>query len=436
MARLFSKMKEIGIFALPVVGGEISQIMFGIGDVLVAGRYSTEVLGAMGIANAFLFPYMVLGIGLLSVISPIKAGRLSAGESVEQLPGTAITLGLLAGLILNVLILLTCYGVVPLLNYGEQVEHLVQQYMVICAFSFTPALLFAVFKELLLARGYTFVSNGLILLFNFINVAANIYFMFTLELGIVGAALATFLSRLGMALVLFIYSHRKIQWQWRFCRETFQLFFKKGLPAGGSILVVAFIFAVVAMLVGRMGEVPAAANNILINITSFTYMIPLALSNVTAVKVAGALGTKSVSEAIISVKAALTLTLSTALIAAVLFFTIPFWVLRFFTDQPEVIEYGLGVLFFVAIYQLPDAVQAIFCGALRGMGITTFPLGAGFVGVWLIGLPIGCYLAYSQNMGAAGLWAGLAAGLSVMGVLLTASFIKHIKKLATQLSNG
>ena len=67
---------------------------------------------------------------------------------------------------------------------------------------------------------------------------------------------------------------------------------------------------------------------------------------------------------------------------------------------------------------------------MRGLNETRIPMVLGVVSYWIIGLPIGAYLAYTGKMEARGLWIGLAIGLSCMCVLLLAFYKNRIKKLS------
>lgn len=429
MKKYLAYVRELILFALPVVAGKVSEVFFGIGDVIVAGRYSTMVLGAMGVACAFLFPIIVFGVGITSAISPIKARRLGAGESTHMIPFSSLTLAAVMGVLLTGLALLIARFVIPLIGYEPEFEALIQTYLYISSFSLIPALIFSALKELLLARSHTVVPNLMIFLFNFVNIGANVLFMFGLGMGIAGAAVSTLLSRSLMALALFWYSRHKTRWHWRICNDTVFEVLKTGIPAGGISLMVAVVFAIVAILVGKMSVVASATNNVLINITSCTYMIPLGLSGVTAVKVGHAYGAGKIRQIRDYTLAAAGIGVTVALVCGAVFLTIPSLVLRIFTNQPEVIAAGSALFVYIAIYQIPDALQEIFVGALRGIGETRVPLILSFISIWLIGLSSGCYLAYGKEMGAAGLWCGLSVGLSCLGLFLGGFFITKFRRL-------
>lgn len=429
MKKYLAYVRELVLFSLPVIAGKVSEVFFGIGDVIVAGHYSIIVLGAMGVASAFLFPLIVFGVGITSAISPIKARKLGAGESTEMIPFSSMALTAGVGVLLTLIAVLITRYIIPLIGYEGDFLRLVQTYLYISAFSLGPAMIFSALRELLLARSHTVIPNLLIFLFNFFNIAANIIFMFGLHMGIAGAAVATLLSRSLMALALFLYSRQKTPWHWRICNETIFEVLRMGVPSGAITLVVASVFALVAILVGKMSVVAAATNNVLINITSFTYMIPLGLSGVTAVKVGHAYGSGRLRQIRDYTLASAGVGVVVALVCGVIFLTVPGLILRIFTNQPEVIACGTALFVFIAIYQVPDALQEIFVGALRGIGETTVPLVLSFASIWLVGLSTGCYLAYAREMGAAGLWCGLSIGLTTLGISLGFFFVRKVRRI-------
>ena len=92
------------------------------------------------------------------------------------------------------------------------------------------------------------------------------------------------------------------------------------------------------------------------------------------------------------------------------------------TDEIDVIETVVPLLFVAAVFQLSDGVQAVAAGALRGAGDTRFPLLANLGGHYLVGLPLGVALGFGLGLGARGLWWGLSAGLTCVAVALALRF--------------
>src|SRR5260221_6913140 len=79
---------------------------------------------------------------------------------------------------------------------------------------------------------------------------------------------------------------------------------------------------------------------------------------------------------------------------------------------------ALRLLFIAALFQVFDGAQVIAGGALRGLRDTRVPLLVGTIGYWAIGFPAGWLLAFPLDLGAIGLWGGLALGLAAVAVPL------------------
>ena len=105
--------------------------------------------------------------------------------------------------------------------------------------------------------------------------------------------------------------------------------------------------------------------------------------------------------------------------AAVVLLTVPQWIARIFSPDAAVIASAVVLLRVAAFFQLFDGLQVVATGALRGVGDTRVPMIGHFAGYWLVGLPAGAILCFRYGLGAAGLWAGLSAGLILIGIALT-----------------
>ncbi|WP_300674425.1 MATE family efflux transporter [Desulfoluna sp.] len=427
MSAYVRSLKEIFLFSLPIIAGQLGQMLFGIGDIVVAGRYSTDVLSALGIATAIFSPFLLIGTGIAFAISPLKAKMIAQNKDVSALPGTTLLLALITGTLLTFLIGAAGFCV-QFMEFEHTIEHLIVDYLMICAASILPVMIFQVLKENLQAQEKTLFANGLILFFNLFNLAANVFFIFTLDLGIVGAAIATTLSRTLMAFVLYLYTARTIKINFKISFPILKFLYRKGLPIGLNGLLVGLIFSLVTVLSGKMSITASAANNILINVSSLTYMIPYALAGAASVKTARAYGSRDFDQITSYALATLSLGLLSASMTGLLFYSVPEKILALATGDPQVIRYGATLFFFGAIYQVPDAIQITLQGCLRGIEITFRPMVSIFLGIWMVGFPAGCFFAYIKGMGAAGLWMGMATGLTAVAIVNGTLFIRILLK--------
>ena len=107
-----------------------------------------------------------------------------------------------------------------------------------------------------------------------------------------------------------------------------------------------------------------------------------------------------------------------------------------FSPDPEVIRLGVVLLMIAAAFQLFDGIQVVSTGALRGAGETRIPAALSLVAYWVLGLPLGSWLAFRRGWGAAGLWIGLALGLVIVACVLLTVWRFRTRTWATGVSPG
>jgi hypothetical protein len=89
-----------------------------------------------------------------------------------------------------------------------------------------------------------------------------------------------------------------------------------------------------------------------------------------------------------------------------------------YTDVPDVVALATTILPIAGAFQIFDGTQVVAAGVLRGMGRTRPGAVFNFVAFWVIGLPLGSWLAFRAGDGLAGIWSGLCIGLAVVAALL------------------
>ena len=91
---------------------------------------------------------------------------------------------------------------------------------------------------------------------------------------------------------------------------------------------------------------------------------------------------------------------------------------RIYTPDAAVIAACAAILPIAGAFQIFDGTQAVGCGVLRGMGRTRPAMVFNFVSYWILGLPLGSWLALRRGWGLAGIWCGLACGLGLVAISL------------------
>ncbi|HEY4359163.1 MAG TPA: MATE family efflux transporter [Acidobacteriaceae bacterium] len=420
--------------AIAMSAAALAQVLFntfvwGFGGVLLGlDTLISQAFGAKEVGEAN--RWLVHGLVMAAALSAVLAGLFAAGPlALRHLPVDQVILGqalpALRGL---------TYGVLPLLLYFALRRYLqAAHHGRPIAFALISANLINAGADWVLIYGHTWQLAGH-------TVAIPAY-------GVTGSAWATSFARVYLMAVLAIAvwradrrhsygllkTSRRIEWQ--HLRRLFLL----GAPAGAQIFVEIAIFATVTALIATMGPLPLAGHEVALQCASTTFMVPMAISSATSVRVGHAigrvrarLGSVAVASAAgwsgIAAGAAFMLVMSVVLLA------IPAHIARVFTPDPGVIAAAVPLLLVASGFQFFDGVQITVTGALRGAGNTTAPLLTHLVCYWALGMPLGALLAFKIHLGAAGLWWGLLAGLVGAGGVMLTVWVKTSRAFVRTLS--
>ena len=184
-----------------------------------------------------------------------------------------------------------------------------------------------------------------------------------------------------------------------------------------------------ALLIARLGALPASAHLIAINYSALMFMVPLGLASAVTTRVGNALGRGEPDAARYAGLIGLLIVLFTQTLSAATMIFVPEFIVRIYTSDAEITAIAVGLLFYSAIFQYADGIQICAAGALRGLKDTVVPMLINVVSYLLIGLSVGYYLTFNKAMGPAGMWIGMIVGLSFGAVLLMARFLFKSRQL-------
>jgi MATE family multidrug resistance protein len=273
----------------------------------------------------------------------------------------------------------------------------------------------------------TIGSNLLNVLLNYLMIFGHWGFP---KMGFMGSCWASFISRVIMALSMFLYvyynKHFKKYWlDFSFKNYSSDLTKKIltiGVPSGLQWVfeIGAFSFAII--MIGWISPQAQAAHQIAISLAAVTYMMASGLSAATSVRVGNQLGIKSTKGIRISAFSSFILVLVFMSIAAVFFIIFRNILPSLFNEDNEVISVAASLMIIAAFFQFSDGVQVVALGALRGVKDVKIPTIITLVAYWIIGLPMSYVLGFVLKLGVQGVWYGLSLGLLSAALLLFLRF--------------
>jgi MATE family multidrug resistance protein len=197
-----------------------------------------------------------------------------------------------------------------------------------------------------------------------------------------------------------------------------------GLPIGGSFLLQAGLFTVVALIMGSFGTVVVAAHAVTLNYASLIFMIPLGVGMATTALVGQAIGRGAPRVAQRLGYVGIGMCLLLMCVSAALTIANASGIAELYSSDRDVIVLSTSLLFIAAVLQLGDGSQVTAAGALRGIKDTKVPLLINAFVYWCVGFAVAYLLGVILGYGARGVWFALCSCLWIAAILLTLRFRK------------
>ena len=290
---------EIINLSIPLIVGNLGQVLIGATDVFIAAKHSTDTLAAISIANSIIFCILVVGIGLMSAISIVLSNYRGNRKPTKKFLITILNYSMILAVIFCGICLLMV-PLIPVMGFDSSLVPMIQEYVFICAFSLFGMYLYQCLKEFLLAYEIVNFPNLILILALVLNAVLAYSLVFGLGpipgLGVIGLALAAFIVRTLMGVVLLVYCFSLIKFKNPFDKNLIKQLLKIGYPIGIAMFLEFLGFNLITILVGREAGILAATHNICVTITSSAYVIPMSISAAIAIKVGYFNGARLFSE--------------------------------------------------------------------------------------------------------------------------------------------
>jgi MATE family multidrug resistance protein len=438
LSRLREDIPALLKLAGPLLVGQLAVIAFGVLDTAMTARYSADDLAALAMASAIFISVYVGLTGVVSALAPI-AGQLfgakrydEIGEEVRQAIWLSVLLSLLGALILwNADLILDISQVSP------EIHAKASLYMHILVLGLPASMAMRV----LIALHNAVSRPTIITMVQLLGLAAKfplnylfIYGAFGIDgMGGPGCAVATvIINWLWLLITLWIVLADRFYKPFalfaRFSKPDFHrigVILRLGMPIGFSYLIEVTSFTFMSLFIARLGTEALAGHQIVANIGTVIYMVPLSLSIATMTLVSQSIGANQQSKA---EQIGWSSVFFTTTACAVIGLTAWFFrteLLNLYDPPEEVKQFAIPLFIFIAFYQIFDALQVSAAFILRAYRIAFWPMLIYALSLWGVGLGGGYMLGFNVTgniplalQGASGFWAANSISLGVAAVFL------------------
>lgn len=383
--------RDVLAISLPLVASMGSITLMQFTDRIFLANYSMDAIAAALPAGVASFTCLAFFMGVANYTNAFVAQY--TGARAPERVGAALWQGIYLSLVSAILLASLFFlsdELFALIGHSAHIQALETTYFNILILGAGLIVLNSAMACFYTGRGLTWAVMGV----NMAGAAFNIPLDYCLingvgpfpELGIVGAGIATVTGCMVISLIfvslIFSPKNRAAFGTWKnraFDKVLFSRLMRYGLPSGTQFFLEIFGLTFFIQMLGRLGDLELAASNIVLSIETLSFLPMVGFHIGNATLVGQAIGAGRPEDGVYATTSALHITMAYMLVVAAVFVLTPEPLLGLFRDDHQtaarynqVMEVGVLLMRFVAVFCLFDALNLVFSGALKGAGDTRF----------------------------------------------------------------
>lgn len=407
--------KTIITLAFPIMFNNLIQTLYN----LVDGVWISKIGSVEFAATSFVWPinflFISIGLGLSVAGTSILAQLLGANEheKANKYASQLIVLSTLLGGILTVIGILISKPIISLMGVQDEILYYGNIYLKYTFLDLPFMFLCAIFNATMHSQGNTILPTILGGISAVINIILDPIMMFTFNMGVAGAALATVISKALLAIAgLFILFSKKTQI--KPCFKNFKFDFniiknsvKIALPATIGQSGSAMGFLVLNTFIVSYGTSTMAAYAMVNRITSLVMQPSMGIGTAIVSIVGQNIGANNIERAKEGFSKALKLTIAIGVIGGILLVIFRNPTVNFFMqskDDINVIKQSITYLEIISLSMPLMGVFSVLQGLFQGSGHTKYAMSMEIGRLWFVRLPMILILKYLFNTNELGIW--------------------------------
>lgn len=413
------ELSVISLLSFPLIGSSLLQFLYNFIDMLFVGGLGPDAIASVGSASFFIN----LGYSIQAMVvvgGGIKiAHAMGSKNDIENTSyiGISLFLNFLIGIITIFGFFFTGNHLLDFLNLqNDAVQSNAYQFLavsgVMLLFSYLNTFFIRMFSSFGNNKQSFYISAfGLLL-----NIILDPIFIYTLEWGVIGAAIATLIAQVLM-FILFVYLARNVLFQKNIIQFSYHKaleIIKLGIPMSIQRVLFTVINIILAKYIASYGTDAVAAQKIGLQIESVTFIVMGSLNGAVGSFIGQNFGAKKYLRILKGYHVSLLLGISYALLTSVIFFFLSEQLAQLFTTDTETIAITSSYLKIIGLSQIFMAMEIICNGVYTGIGLPKIPSAISIV-FTLMRIPLALLLI--PIFGLNGIWWSIAISSFIKGIL-------------------
>lgn len=375
-----SIVKGIVLFALPLMLTNLFQQLYNSIDSAVVGTYAGDVsLAAVGSTAALINLMIGFFLGIATGTGVLYAMHYGAEDwpGLKKICDGALFLSLCAAVVISTLGIIFTPQLLRMMDMPEDVTPEATVYLRVYLIGVAPNLLYNVAAGMIRAKGDSTRPLIYLAVSGLLNLVMDLLLVAWLRLGAIGAALATILAQL-LSCVLALRYMTRLPEEYRFRplhmrlnRTALANVARISVPCGLQSSMFNISNLLVQTRINAFGSLAMAGVTAYTKLDGFVYMPMNALSLTVSTYVGQNIGAGHYERVRRGIRLCLALSFGVSLVMAGLVFTLFRPAIGLFTDDPEVMAFARGMMWFMCPWIWTFTLSDILGGSMRGAGAAT-----------------------------------------------------------------
>lgn len=399
---------------IPISLETLCFMLTGMVDTVMLSSVGDKAVGAVGTANTyigvFIIMFSIISSGMIAVMTQyIGAGKIGVAHQARQI---GMVFNLILGVALSIFLFIFSGQILQVVGVAASLMEYADTYLkIVGSFCILNALI-PIFSSYLRAFGYTKKPLYATLSANILNLLLNAFFLFVMNWGVAGVAIATVISRIINLLIVILSSKTLIHIDKNFEKVDNKLILKQivkiGFPAALETALYNIAVTLTIRFLNQMDSegLNVTARSYAMQIANFSYCVGASLAQANAILTGWRMGAKEFDECDKGTKKAAVIGIICASAISIIFALGAKQIMLIFSKDATLIDLVAKLLIVDIFLELGRVTNLVFGQALKTSGDALFTtviaaifmyscmvLGTYVLGIRLELLAVGAYIA-------------------------------------------